>query len=505
MSVVFYDTLVDSIRPGDRVELTGVYKAKGIRPQANKRTTRVVFATYLEGIAVRKLDKRLTGEDTSSLYATIDPSENEHAPEFSEDDLSLFQLVASRHDVVDYLVNSIAPSIFGNNDVKEGLLCQLVGGVSKEIASLNNARLRGEINVLLVGDPGTAKSQLLDFVHRLSPRGLFTSGKGSSSVGLTAFVTKDPDTGETVLESGALVLSDLGICCIDEFDKMAEGSRTILHEALEQQTISVAKAGIVCSLNARTSVIAAANPIESRYNHQLSVVENINIPPTLLSRFDLIYLILDIPDKDLDARLAKHVVSLFCSEELRSMNEEEPDVLPLKILAKYIAYVRSNARPEISMDAAALMTEKYLELRSLGSTANTVTATPRQLESLIRISEAYAKIRLASFVEDYDVERAFNLVQSALKQAATDPRSGLIDLDKILTGQSAYDREALRELQELVKTVLMERDEWRFQELFRVIAERHSGLITHAKLDEIVKAMDGQTLSWRDGVIRRLE
>ncbi|KAL0205056.1 hypothetical protein P9112_000363 [Eukaryota sp. TZLM1-RC] len=502
ITCIFYKNLVDSVRPGDRIDLTGVYKARGIKPSSKKRSTRVVFTTYLEGVSVRKLDKRL-GEDTSSLYSTIDPSENETAITFNEEEINRFKTIASRDDVIDYLVSCIAPSIYGNNDVKEGLLCQLVGGTSKDVSTTNSSRLRGEVNILLVGDPGTAKSQLLDFCHRLSPRGLFTSGKGSSAVGLTAYVTRDPDTGETVLESGALVLSDLGICCIDEFDKMNEGSRTILHEALEQQTISVAKSGIVCTLNARTSVLAAANPIESKYNHNLSVVENINIPPTLLSRFDLIYLILDVPNRELDTLLAQHVVSLYCGTKVeRSIPGD--DVLPIGVLSKYIAYVRSTMSPKLTDESAALLTEHYLDMRVAGNNNRTVTATPRQLESLIRISEAYAKIRMSDTVDPKDVSRALELVQNALKQSATNPKTGLIDLDKILTGKSAQDREFDRDLEDKIKELLNERDSWRFQELFRSINERFEVGANHSQVETVLRNMEGHLVSWNEGVIRKV-
>lgn len=353
--------------------------------------------------------------------------------------------------IYERLTRSLAPSIWELEDVKKGLLCQLFGGCAKAFSS--GQRFRGEINVLLCGDPGTSKSQLLSFVHKIAPRGVYTSGKGSSAVGLTAFVARDPDTGDAVLESGALVLSDRGVCCIDEFDKMNDYTRAVLHEVMEQQTVSVAKCGVVCTLNARTAVLASANPRESRYNPRLSVVENIQLPPTLLSRFDLIYLVLDRPDEAADRRLGEHIARLF------SRDPPLPrDVLPLAQLTAYIGYAKRTCRPRLTDAARRLLVDGYVAMRAQGalggSGRRTVTATPRQLESLVRLAEALARMQLRATVDPPDVREAIRLVHGALQQAAVDPRTGTLDMDLITTGRSAASRLLVADLARAVRALL---------------------------------------------------
>ncbi|KVH93228.1 Mini-chromosome maintenance complex protein 4 [Cynara cardunculus var. scolymus] len=461
VSLLMHDKLVDAGKPGDRVE---GYECESWPNPKNyeiciqgRRSCHVSsFHTYIDCLHLKKTDKsRMNAEDPMETEQST--TQNDEGTPLNYEEQATISTIVSLHcfmiytveklkelskqpDIYEMLTRSLAPNIWELDDVKKGLLCQLFGGSALTLQS--GASFRGDINILLVGDPGTSKSQLLQYIHKLAPRGIYTSGRGSSAVGLTAYVAKDPETGETVLESGALVLSDRGICCIDEFDKMSENARSMLHEVMEQQTVSIAKAGIIASLNARTSVLACANPSGSRYNPRLSVIDNIHLPPTLLSRFDLIYLILDKADEQTDRRLAKHIVALH----FENPENSEQNVIDLPTLTAYLSYARKNIHPQLSDEAAEELTRGYV-----------ITATPRQIESLIRLSEALARIRFSEWVEKKDVIEAFRLLEVALQQSATDHATGTIDMDLITTGVSASERMRRENLVGLARNVIMEK------------------------------------------------
>ena len=435
VDIIADNDLVDLAKPGDRVQVIGSYRAMpGKQNGYTNGTFKCVLIANNVALLSKEVTPSITGEDVAKCK----------------------KFAKQKGDVFAMLAKSLAPSIHGHEYIKQALLCQLLGGVEKNLA--NGTRLRGDINLLLIGDPSVAKSQLLRYVLHTAPRAITTTGRGSSGVGLTAAVTTDQETGDRRLEAGAMVLADRGIVCIDEFDKMTDMDRTAIHEVMEQGRVTISKAGIHARLNARCSVLAAANPVYGRYNPFKTPMENIGLQDSLLSRFDCLFIMLDTIDVDSDRKIADHVVRMHRYRDPKEADgqvlqtQAEADVLSTRDLTesttedeetpvyeKYDALLHGNSRkktdkivsvqfmkkyihiakcirPVLSKEASDMLADEYANLRASdfeADVARTQPVTPRALETLIRLSTAHAKSRLSKVVEEEDADLAIQLVQFA--------------------------------------------------------------------------------------------
>lgn len=456
VDVIMDDDLVDSVKPGDRIQLVGIYRSLGNRNAGQGSAT---FKTLILANHVILLSSKSGGGIAQSTI--------------TDTDIRNINKVSKKKNVFELLSQSLAPSIYGHDHIKKAILLMLLGGMEKNLA--NGTHLRGDINILMVGDPSTAKSQLLRFVLNTAPLAIATTGRGSSGVGLTAAVTSDKETGERRLEAGAMVLADRGVVCIDEFDKMSDIDRVAIHEVMEQQTVTIAKAGIHTSLNARCSVIAAANPIYGQYDTHKDPHRNIALPDSLLSRFDLLFVVTDDIDDFRDRQISEHVLRMHRyrqpgTEEGAPVREQahqtlgvglddnqdanrgdtqvyekfnimlhagvtvtsgrgsarKVDVLSIPFIKKYIQYAKLQRKPVLTKGAADLIVATYSALRNdelEGNQRKTSPMTARTLETLIRLATAHAKARLSHRVEEKDAEAAESILRFALfKEVVEDDR-----------------------------------------------------------------------------------
>nr|XP_006643273.1 PREDICTED: maternal DNA replication licensing factor mcm3-like [Lepisosteus oculatus] len=455
IDIITDDDLVDKVKPGDRVQLVGVYRCL---PAKHGGYTSGTFRTTLLANNIKLLSKEM-------------------APTFSADDVGKIKKFSRTHskDVFEHLSKSLAPSIHGHEYIKKAILCLLLGGNEKILE--NGTRIRGDINILLIGDPSVAKSQLLRYVLFTAPRAIPTTGRGSSGVGLTAAVTTDQETGERRLEAGAMVLADRGVVCIDEFDKMSDMDRTAIHEVMEQGRVTIAKAGIQARLNARCSVLAAANPVYGRYDQYRTPMENIGLQDSLLSRFDLLFIVLDHMDPDSDREISEHVlrmhryrapgeqdgtalplgctIDLFATEDpniteaadrelqiyekrdnlLHGHRKKKEKIVSMEFIKKYV-HVAKLMKPLLTQEAADFISEEYSRLRShdhLNSdSARTMPITARALETMIRLATAHAKARMSKAVELQDSQAALELIQFAyFKKILDKEKKKKVDMDSM--------------------------------------------------------------------------
>ncbi|OBT46300.1 minichromosome maintenance protein 5 [Pseudogymnoascus sp. WSF 3629] len=404
--------LTNRVVPGSKCTITGI--SSTFQSKASKA------ATTTSAVAIRTPYLRAVGIDSD-----VDQTAKGNSALTEEEEAELLEL-SRMPDLYNVLADCIAPSIYGNRDIKKAIACLLFGG-SKKILP-DGMKLRGDINVLLLGDPGTAKSQLLKFVEKVAPVAIYTSGKGSSAAGLTASVQRDHATREFYLEGGAMVLADGGVVCIDEFDKMRDEDRVAIHEAMEQQTISIAKAGITTILNARTSVLAAANPIFGRYDDLKSPGENIDFQTTILSRFDMIFIVRDEHERGRDERIAKHVMGIHMGG--RGAEDQVESVIPVDKMKRYINYCKTRCAPRLSPEAAEKLSSHFVQLRKQvhagemeSNQRSSIPITVRQLEAIIRISEGLAKMTLSPIATTEHVSEAIRLFLASTMDAVNQGKS----------------------------------------------------------------------------------
>ncbi len=490
------DDITGIVTAGDRIVINGILRSIQRNSYGTKST---IFDIYIECNSIEVAEKE---------FEEVNISEEDEK-----------QIIALSQDPMIYrkIAHSIAPTIFGVDDVKEAIALQLFGGIAKEMP--DGSRLRGDIHVLLIGDPGIAKSQMLRYVVKLSPRAIYTSGQSSTAAGLTATAVKDEfGDGRWTLEAGALVLADMGVACVDEMDKMDKNDRSALHEAMEQQSISIAKAGITATLKSRCALLGAANPKYGRFDDFAPIGEQINMPPSLLSRFDLIFVLADKPEHERDLAIAEHMIKAHSVGELIAQHSRTPidgvtdeyiaeQLKPVTpeidptLFRKYVAYAKRNCFPRLGTEAREALIEYYMKLRDLADANKPVPVTARQLEAIIRLAESSAKIRLSPVIEKADSDRTIRIIDTCLRQVAYDPSSGSFDIDMVATGVSKGKRDLIRTIKQVIRDTADDNGRAHIEDVIERV--RTQGF-DKDDVDKQIRAMlrSGEAMEPKHGVIK---
>ncbi len=458
------EEIVEQTETGDQPKRINVMLQEDLVSPMKDRKTNPGRKVYVIGFVREFPIPSRTGAKTVNYDLLIDANyigtiEEDYSDiEIDKEDLKKIEELSKREDIYDLLAENLAPSIFGHNKIKESIVLQLFGG--SKVVRGDGVKTRGDIHILLVGDPGSAKSQMLKSTIKLAPKGIMVSGKSASSAGLTAAVVRDDLTKGWALEAGALVLASGGVCAIDELDKMSRDDTSAMHEALEQQTISIAKANIRATLISETTVLAAANPKMGRFDPYSSIAKQINLPPSLINRFDLIFVIQDLPDKTRDSLIAEHILRVHKDKD------KTKRIIDETLLKKYIAYTKEKINPILTNEAIKKINKFYVDLRNSGNNdgdeIKSIPISARQLEAIVRLSEAYAKIQLKNKVTVEHAERAINLMMYALEKIGVDPKTGKIDIDTITTGISASVRNTYRVVKNIIDKLELELPEITF-------------------------------------------
>lgn len=465
--------------PGNKVRVIGVVKEVSIQLPGGGMSTRfdlVMNCNFIESVQEEFVDVEIKKEDEEDIVKlSKDPR------------------------IYERLVGTIAPSIYGHERLKEALVLQLMGGVRK--VKEDGTITRGDMHILLVGDPGAGKSALLTFIAKAAPKARYIAGKGASAAGLTASVVKDEFLRGWALEAGALVLANKGICVIDEMDKMSVEDTSALHEGMEQQVITIAKANIQATLKSETTVLAAANPKFGRFDPYNPIAEQIDLPPALINRFDLIFTLRDLPDRVRDSKIAQHVLG-------SAGTSFEPEI-PLETFRKYIAYAKQRVFPKMTEGAMEEIKNFYVDLRNTetggDAAVKPIPVSARQLEALVRLSEGSARIRLSNKVTRKDSRRAIGLLKSCLMDVGIDPETGQIDIDRLSTGITATTRNKILIVRDLIEEI-EEKTGKKVITMDDLIAEAEDKNINESSLRDIIERLkkEGEVFEPKSGSIQKI-